>query len=186
VCTQAVPSFPLHNRYMTSKTTRLAAASLLAVAMPLAQSPTAVAVGAERDASLTLARAQTDVITRDILLAATHTTVLPADLRTATRDAIASAQAATAGARDALRDAGTDDPHAFWYAEVSLQDALTALEAASAEIRHVAGRVSGTDEPTAFALRALLDDLGTLRDDVDGTSGRTASRDRPTADPAET
>ena len=76
----------MHNRYMTSKTTRLATASLLAITLPLASGSIAFADTAARQHTLVQVRTQTDLVSRDITLAVTHTSVLPEALRAQTSD----------------------------------------------------------------------------------------------------
>ena len=148
---------------MTSKTTRLATASLLALALPLATGSIAFADSMERQATLVQVRTQADVVSHDITLAVTHTSVLPDDLRTQTRSAIASAQAATLSARRALHAADTADSFTLWSVEEDLNEARTALDAASAELRHVTERVGGIDAGVSAALEALQQDLDILR-----------------------
>lgn len=148
---------------MTSKTTRLATASLLALALPLATGSAAFASTLERQATLVQVRTQTDVVSRDITLAVTHTSVLPEDLRAQTRNAIASAQAATTAARRALHAVDTADSFTLWSVEENLNDARTALDATSAELRYVTDRVTGVDAGVAAALHALREDIDILR-----------------------
>lgn len=148
---------------MTSKTTRLATASLLALALPLATGSVAFADTIQRQATLVQVRTQTDVVSRDITLAVTHTSILPDALRAQTRSAIASAQAATSTARRALHAVDTADSFTLWSVEENLNDARTALDAASAELRHVTARVTGIDAGVSAALSALQQDLDILR-----------------------
>ena len=108
-------------------------------------------------------RTQTDVVSRDITLAVTHTSVLPDALRAQTRSAIASAQAATSTARRALHAVDTADSFTLWSVEENLNDARTALDAASAELRYVTERVTGIDAGVSAALGALQQDLDILR-----------------------
>jgi hypothetical protein len=148
---------------MTSKTTQIAAAGLLALAMPLAQAGPATATSMDRQSTLSPVLSQTEVVDRDILVASTRTTSLPDDLEAVVRDAVASAEAATADARAALSKAGSPDSHTRWNAEVALQDARTALDAASAELRSVTALVDGVDTATTEALTALQHDIDLLR-----------------------
>ena len=86
-------------------------------------------------------------------------------------------------ARDLLRKAGVagakylvvaseDDA---WNAEVALQDARTALDAASAELRSATAAVDGGDAATSSALLALQHDIDLLRGTADDDpSGVTA------------
>lgn len=164
---QHFPRVPLHNRYMTSKTTQIAAASILALAMPLAQAQVSSASTLERQSTLSPVLTQTEAVGRDILAVATRTTALPDFLATVARDAVASAEAATAEARDALAQASSTDVHTRWNAEVALQDARTALDAASAELRSVTEQVDEVDAGTASALRALQHDIDLLRGAAD-------------------
>ncbi|PFG34598.1 hypothetical protein [Sanguibacter antarcticus] len=148
---------------MTSKTTQIAAAGLLALAMPLAQAGPASATSIERHTTLSPVFSQTEAVGRDILVAATRTTALPDDLAAVVRDAVASADAATTDARTALSQANSPDVHTRWNAEGALQDARTALDAASAELRSVTALVDGIDASTTQALRVLQDDIDLLR-----------------------
>ena len=102
---------------MTSKTTRLATASLLAITLPLATGSVAFADTVERQATLVQVRTQTDVVSHDITLAVSHTAILPEALRAQTRSAITSAQAATATARRALHAVDTADAFSLWAVE---------------------------------------------------------------------
>lgn len=154
---------------MTSKTTRLATASLLAITLPLATGSVAFADQVARQDTLVQVRTQTDVVSRDITLAVTHTSVLPEALRAQTRDAIASTQAATATAKRALRAVDEADSFTLWSAEDSLYDARTALDAASAQLRHVTATIEGIDAEVSTALHALQHDLDILR----GTAANT-------------
>ena len=156
---------------MTSKTTQFAAAGILALAMPLAQAGPATALSVERLSCLSPVLTQTEVVGRDILVAATSTTSLPDHLAAVARDAVSSAEAATADARTALDRAGSSDIYTRWNAEVALQDARTALDAASAELRSVTALVDGIDAATSSALLALQHDIDVLR----GTAEDTAS-----------
>ncbi|SDB87506.1 hypothetical protein SAMN05216410_0608 [Sanguibacter gelidistatuariae] len=148
---------------MTSKTTRLATASLLAIALPLATGSVAFADTVERQDTLVQVRSQADVVSRDITSAVTHTSVLPAALRAQTRNAIASTQAATSTAKRALRAVDAAEPFSAWSTEDSLNDARTALDAASAELRYVTASVAGIDAGVSTALLALQHDLDVLR-----------------------
>lgn len=148
---------------MTSKTTQLAAAGILALAMPLAQAGPATAQSAERQSCLSPVLSQTEAVDRDIRVAATHTTSLPEHLAAVARDAVSSAEAATADARAALDLASSTDSHTRWNAEVALQDARTALDAASAELRSATAAVDGVDAATSSALLALQHDIDLLR-----------------------
>jgi hypothetical protein len=161
VLSQAIFSFPLHNRYMTSKTTRLAAASLLTITLPLATGSMASADA--RQATLTPVRVQTEVVTRDITLATTRTSALPFKLRMQVQNAIASAQAATANAQNAIHACDTAELHTVWAAETSLHDAQTALDAASAELRYVIDQVALANPRVTAALHALQQDIDVLR-----------------------
>lgn len=151
----------MQNRDMTSKTTRIAAASLLALTLPLAQGTAAHAE--VRTSTIVPVRSQTEVVTRDITLAATRTSVLPTDLRVQVDSAILSAQAATSSAQSAIAEVDAADVYSLWSAQVSLQDARTALDAASAELRHVTSAVEGVDPDVTAALDALQTDIDVLR-----------------------
>lgn len=148
---------------MTSKTTRLATASILALTLPLATGSVAFADTVDRQDTLVQVRSQTDVVSRDISLAVTHTSILPEALRAQTRSAIASALAATSTAKQALRAVDAAEPFSVWSTEDSLNDARTALDAASAELRYVTASVDGIDAGVSAALRALQQDLDILR-----------------------
>lgn len=151
----------MQNRDMTSKTTRIAAASLLALTLPLAQGTAAQAE--VRPSTIVPVRSQTEVVTRDITLAATRAPALPAPLRGQVDSAIRSAQAATTSAQSAIAEVDSADAYSLWTAQVSLHDARTALDAASAELRYVTSAVAGVDPWVTAALDALQTDIDVLR-----------------------
>jgi len=151
----------MQNRDMTSKTTRIAAASLLALTLPLVQGTAAHAE--VRPATIVPVRSQTEVVTRDITLAAVVSLSLPATIRVQVDSAIMSAQAATSAAQSAITAVDTADAFSLWTAQASLQDARTALDAASAELRHVTSTVAGVDPDVSAALGALQTDIDVLR-----------------------
>lgn len=148
---------------MTSKTTRLATASLIAIALPLATGSVAFADSVERQTALIPVLSQTDAVSRDITLAVIHVSALPADLRAQTDSAIASAQAAVSTTQRALHAADTADPFTAWSVEDGLNDARTALDAASAELRYVTANVEGIDAEVSAALHTLQQALDVLR-----------------------
>ena len=151
----------MQNRDMTSKTTRIAAASLLALTLPLVQG---TAAHAElRTSTIVPVRSQTEVVTRDITLAAVVSLSLPATVRAQVDSAIMSAQAATTAAQSAITAVDTADAFSLWTAQTSLHDARTALDAASAELRHVTSAVEGVDPDVTAALDALQTDIDVLR-----------------------
>ena len=140
VRSQALLSEMMQNRDMTSKTTRIAAASLLALTLPLVQGTAAHAE--VRTSTIVPVRSQTEVVTRDITLAAVVSLSLPATVRAQVDSAIMSAQAATTAAQSAITAVDTADAFSLWTAQTSLHDARTALDAASAELpaRDLRGR----------------------------------------------
>ena len=161
VWSQVAPSKLMQNRDMTSKTTRIAAASLLALTLPLVQGTAAHAD--VRPATIVPVRSQTEVVTRDITLAAVVSLSLPTTVRAQVDSAIMSAQAATSSAQSAITAVDTADAYSLWSAQASLQDARTALDAASAELRYVTSAVADVDPDVSAALSALQTDIDVLR-----------------------
>lgn len=147
---------------MKSKsTTRLAAASLLALAMMLG----ACSAPADVEQFIADAQSQAEAIDDDLQRIEAQVTDIPADLRADVTNAMASAQAATDEARAALAQAKDSENGAV----VALEDAQVALEAASAEVKHVTGeaRENGSDK--------VADLLSTLQEQIDALRGETES-----------
>jgi len=142
-------------------TTRLAAASLLALAMMLG----ACSAPADVEQFIADAQSQAEAIDDDLQRIEAQVTDIPADLRADVTNAMASAQAATDEARSALAQAKTSENGAV----VALEDAQVALEAASAEVKHVTGeaRENGSDK--------VADLLSTLQEQIDALRGETES-----------
>lgn len=144
-------------------TTRLAAASLLALAMMLG----ACSAPADVEQFIADAQNQAEAIEDDLHELERQVSGVPDVLRHEVTDAVASAQAATDEARGALARASASADGAV----VALEDAQVALEAASAEVRHVTGEAAdaGATE-VARLLESLQDQIDTLR----GETGRAA------------
>jgi DnaJ-domain-containing protein 1 len=140
-------------------TTRLAAASLLALAMMLG----ACSAPADVEQFIADAQNQAAAIDDDLQRIEEQVTGIPADLRDDVTNAMASAQAATDEARDALAQAQESEDGAV----VALEDAQVALEAASAEVRHV------TDEARKNGADTVADLLSTLQEQIDALRGET-------------
>ncbi|MCK9794341.1 hypothetical protein M1843_11350 [Isoptericola sp. 4D.3] len=140
-------------------TTRLAAASLLALAMMLG----ACSAPADVEQFIADAQNQAAAIDDDLQRIEEQVTGIPVDLRDDVTNAMASAQAATDEARDALAQAQESEDGAV----VALEDAQVALEAASAEVRHV------TDEARKNGADTVADLLSTLQEQIDALRGET-------------
>jgi len=145
-------------------TTRLAAASLLALAMMLG----ACSAPADVEQFIADAQSQAEAIETDLAELEEQVTGIPDELRGDVTDAVASAQAATDEARTALDQAKDSEDGAV----VALEDAQVALEAASAEVKHVTeeARKSGSDK-VADLLAKLQEQIDTLRGETDRAAG---------------
>ncbi|GAB3089352.1 hypothetical protein [Isoptericola nanjingensis] len=140
-------------------TTRLAAASLLALAMMLG----ACSAPADVEQFIADAQSQAEAIDSDLQRIEEQVTGIPDELRTDVTNAMASAQAATDEAREALARAEKSQDGAV----VALEDAQVALEAASAEVKHV------TDEARENGSDKVADLLSTLQEQIDALRGET-------------
>ncbi|MCA5891759.1 hypothetical protein LEP48_14730 [Isoptericola sp. NEAU-Y5] len=145
-------------------TTRLAAASLLALAMMLG----ACSAPADVERFIADAQNQAQAIEDDLQRLEQQASDLPAALAGDVTNAVASATAATEEARDALQRAQDSKDGAV----VALQDAQVALEAASAEVRHVTQEAAdaGADD-VARLLGGLQEQIDTLRGETDRAAG---------------
>ena len=144
------------------RTTRLAAVSLLAVAMMLGACS---APPAEVEQYIADAQNQARAIEGDLQRLENQVASVPDGLQAAVTSAVASAQAATDEARGALARASDSRDGAV----ESLNDAQVALEAASAEVRFVTAqaREDGIDE--------VADLLSRLQEQIDALRGETES-----------
>ena len=128
----------------------------------------ATATAAEVSRLIEDTQCQVDLIGEDLEKAATQLASLPAGLRAEVEDAVGNAQAATDEANAALAQAAADE-YGDGRAAVALTDAQVALDAASAQVRHVADKTQGADVgPT---LRHVQDTIDRLR----GETSRAAS-----------
>ncbi|MHA7134381.1 hypothetical protein [Oerskovia turbata] len=139
---------------------RLAAASFLALAMMLPLSTTASAAEVTRLIEDT--RCQVDAVGEDLEKASTQLSSLPEALRAEVRDAVGNAQAATDEANAALAQAAVDE-YGDGRAVVALTDAQVALDAASAQLRHVADLTLAQGADVGSTLRDAQNTLDRLR-----------------------
>lgn len=150
---------------MTSATTtstdrrvpaRFAAAGLLALAMVLG----GCGATGEVQELVADARTQAEAVEGEIKSLGDQVPTLPEDVRAEVENAVASAGAATVEARDAIDKAAVDDD----AAKTALADAEVALDAASAELRHVADRAAEAGSSTVSAsLQELREQIDALR-----------------------
>lgn len=140
-------------------TTRLAAASLLALAMMLG----ACSAPADVEQFIADAQSQAEAIEDDLHELEKQVTDLPATLGTDVTNAVASATAATEEARGALHRASESADSAMF----ALEDAQVALEAASAEVKHVTGEAADAGATEVSRM------LGSLQEQIDTLRGET-------------
>ncbi|MFC8922097.1 hypothetical protein [Cellulosimicrobium sp. NPDC057127] len=145
----------------TRTSARVAAASLLALAMmlPFAARSTA----AEVEQLIAQAQVQTRTIDDDLERVGLHVAALHPALRSSVLDAVDSVEAATAEARSALDRAADADAAADGTAATALADAQVALDAASAQLRHVTDLAHERDADVAGALERLQAHIDELR-----------------------
>ncbi|MEN5074834.1 hypothetical protein ABE437_13525 [Isoptericola cucumis] len=144
---------------MGKTTTRLAAASLLALAMMLG----ACSAPADVERFIADAQGQAEAIEGDLHELEKQVSDLPATLATDVTNAVASATAATEEARAALVRASESADGAV----IALEDAQVALEAASAEVRHVTGEAADAGAAEVSGM------LGSLQEQIDALRGET-------------
>ena len=126
----------------------------------------ATATAAEVSRLIEDTQCQVDLIEK----AATQLSTLPAGLRSEVEDAVGNAQAATDEANAALAQAAADE-YGDGRAAVALTDAQVALDAASAQVRHVADKTVAQGADVGPTLRHVQDTIDRLR----GETSRAAS-----------
>ena len=147
--------FPLHNRYMKSKTTRFAAASVLAITIPLAPS---IAHSATMSTQPGLNHARAFVQELDHGAQQTPATSdLTSPQRESVLHAVDSAIAASTEAISAFETARDASAYTAGQAREDLQDARTALEAASAEVTYVLDQLPSTGLAYELLFKIRLD-----------------------------
>ncbi|MBD8078514.1 hypothetical protein [Cellulosimicrobium arenosum] len=144
-----------------ARTTRFAAASLLALAMMLPLGTTADAAQVQQ--LIADAQVRTETIGDDVDRVGTHLRALDVVLRSEVEDAVESVEAATGEARSALDRAADPDAAADGTAAEALADAQVALDAASAQLRYVTDRAREAGEEVAGSLMRLQGHIDTLR-----------------------
>lgn len=130
----------------------------------------ATATAAEVSRLIEDTQCQVDLIGEDLEKAATQLASLPAGLRAEVEDAVGNAQAATDEANAALAQAAADE-YGDGRAAVALTDAQVALDAASAQVRHVADKTVAQGADVGPTLRHVQDTIDRLR----GETSRAAS-----------
>ncbi|MDO8143677.1 MULTISPECIES: hypothetical protein [unclassified Isoptericola] len=144
--------------------TRIAAASLLALAMMLG----ACSAPADVQQFIDDAQSQAEAIEGDLRELEEQVPDVPDEVQTSITDAVASAQAATDEARTALDQAAESEDGAV----VALQDAQVALEAASAEVANATEEArSAGSEQVADLLAQLQTQLDELRGETEDAAG---------------
>ncbi len=156
---------------MNTRTTRLAAAGLLAVTLPFSGSAEAATL--YRFDQPRAHHRSSDSTSTDGTTLHVDTSALSTTLRSQVTEAVASGQLAARRAYEALAVLDDDDAVA-WTAVADLADAEVGLEAASAQVGHTLRQLDGLHDlaPGAtWTLRALYQQIDGLRDDLASAVG---------------